>query len=627
MRGNRLLWIGAAILLLLAGGAYGVFLYPSHAARVAIDQVIADLPTGWTAKYGAVRYNLLKQQLQVSDLLIAGGDNEIEIGRLTVSGLGGVPAPGQSLQLREASLLEVRARAQGEQASLRSLDSRDLSGDFASAFRNFASREPGDALLAFVDLISIKRLDVRDLRGIGPGASANLGHVTIADMGSGQIGVVSSEDLRGRKDSFSISMPILRAEGIDIAGLRAVFDSASYAPGVGTAREERSLLRKLVVSSFQCGDDTGNVRLTSLQFQELRGRPFILAPTAENLGDPRLLADMGIALSLGSYAMRGARLEASQQGLALAVDRLELGTYRAGRLERGQLQGFRLDIEKPPQPLTLELANLELRGADPSRLLRAIAAQGGTGSASRIDGREAIEVPFARLADFELGLGNKPPLRLAELAIDSDYQDGNATQSRGRLAKLEVPMTIIPFDPGTAAGIRQLIGDRLLLDMALEMHSDPKAHRLALDKYEMNASGLGALTIRGVMDGVDADALTQGSPEAQQAAMQHAALERLEISYNDSSLVGRILRTIATQNGTTTEKLRSGLIQQVQASAPQGTADATQQQQVDALVHFLQRPRKLSLVATPPQPVQLGALVGVPPSEIARRLKLAITAE
>jgi hypothetical protein len=151
---------------------------------------------------------------------------------------------------------------------------------------------------------------------------------------------------------------------------------------------------------------------------------------------------------------------------------------------------------------------------------------------------------------------------------------------------------------------------------------------VSLDKYEINASGLGALTIRGAMTGFDPDALAQATtPEAQQTAMQSTTIERLEINYNDSSLVGRILRTVATHNGTTAEKLRSGLIQQVQASAAQAPAGTAQQQQAEALVRFLQRPRKLSLVAAPPQPVPLGTLVGIPPDEISRRLNLTISAE
>ena len=55
----------------LVGAAYGVFVYPTQLARAAVDRVIGALPSGWTARYEGIDYNLFNRRVTLTNVSLA----------------------------------------------------------------------------------------------------------------------------------------------------------------------------------------------------------------------------------------------------------------------------------------------------------------------------------------------------------------------------------------------------------------------------------------------------------------------------------------------------------------------------------------------------------------------------
>jgi hypothetical protein len=69
----RKIVIAAVVILILGGGAYyGLTIYPNQQFRAALDRTIAELPPGYTVKYGAATYGATNHRAEIDDLSILG---------------------------------------------------------------------------------------------------------------------------------------------------------------------------------------------------------------------------------------------------------------------------------------------------------------------------------------------------------------------------------------------------------------------------------------------------------------------------------------------------------------------------------------------------------------------------
>jgi hypothetical protein len=71
----RKIAIAAGAAVLLAGGAYyGLLMLPDNQFRAGLDQALAGLPQGYTARYGSALYSLLTHVATITDLSIEGSE-------------------------------------------------------------------------------------------------------------------------------------------------------------------------------------------------------------------------------------------------------------------------------------------------------------------------------------------------------------------------------------------------------------------------------------------------------------------------------------------------------------------------------------------------------------------------
>lgn len=161
--------------------------------------------------------------------------------------------------------------------------------------------------------------------------------------------------------------------------------------------------------------------------------------------------------------------------------------------------------------------------------------------------------------DFEAIEKQKPPL-YAKIKFDGITAGSNAGG----------------YDLKEMAGI-----DNLAADFGISYELDPDDKTFTLKRMELNLNGLGKLQTSMEIDGVKADAASK--PEE---AMNDASLKTAELTYDDHSLLSKVLPIVATMQGSDPKALIEMAIAVLDgARAGQG---AEAQKAIDSLVAYVE---------------------------------------
>ncbi|MBV8650806.1 MAG: hypothetical protein JO255_05015, partial [Alphaproteobacteria bacterium] len=461
--------LGVAVFAAIAGIGYAVLVYPEHKARATVDRAMATLPPGWTGHYGALKYSLLKHQLVLTDVTLARDATRVTASQLSLTGAEG--EPGAQFQFHEASMVGITLHSGDADTTVRSVDAIEFGGDLSGLTQTFAKSEPTEAMLALPHLLRARRIAVTDVKETQGPDNGSIARLVIDDLGHGVIGGLVVENLRSSARGSTVAVAKSTLGGTDIEALQAVFDPASYASGQKPRNESRQLLRSVDMTSVDIGGPTRQLHLDALQLSGFRGRPFTLAPTEANTSDPRFAADVAAALSLDSIALRGVKISDMPTGGVAALRNFELNGYFGGKLASGKLGDLEFTTQQP-LPLRGALSAFELRGTDLSRWLKLIV---DTGPAALTHGNSAIELPYAAAQDLQIGAANSvTPIRLDSFSSEATYQDGQATNSKGSVKGLEIPLDGFKLPPEQISALRGMQISRLVINIEAASHWQPE---------------------------------------------------------------------------------------------------------------------------------------------------------
>lgn len=616
--------LGLAAFLAIAGVGYGVLVYPEHKARTTVDHAFTSLPPGWIARYGSLRYSLLKQQLVLTDVTLSHDTTRVTANQVSLTGAEGGSEPGAQFQFHEAAMVGLSLHSDaGGDTTIRSIDAVELGGDFAGISQMFAKAAPPEAILALSHLLHAKHIAVSDLKETQGADTSSIARLVIDDLGHGVVGGLAIENFRSASSGSSVSVAKSTLAGTDIEAFQAVFDPASYASGQKPRNDARQLLRSLDMASVDISAPTSQLHLDAVQLAGFRSRPFALAPTAANASDARFAADVASALSLDAGALRGIKIRNTPTGGVVALRSFELSGYVGGKLATLKLDGFDLTTQQP-QPAKAALGALELRGADVTRWLKLVIDTGPGAAMAHSNG--TVELPYAAAKDLQIGTPDSvSPIRLASFSSEAVYQDGQATNSKASIKGLEIPLDGLKMPPQQVAMFRAMLISRIVINVEAASRWEPAEKRLLIDGFDFNLDGLGTFGLTASIKGFEPDRF---AADTMAQALQALSFERLELHYHDASLVERIIAMSAAQANQRPEQFRANLIQQQEASAAQMQQDTPEAAQaLQQIIEFLRHPQTLVVTFAPAQPVGIAALQGAPPAQLAKILGLHVVAE
>jgi hypothetical protein len=613
--------VGLGVVVLLAGGGVaGATLYAAHQAERQAELVLAQLPPGVTATYGAASYSLFANRLVVDDLLLqmhGPAVRDLHVQEMTVEGLN--HALWASLLGRGAgsfsarSIVFARIDCDSESGVHQSIERASLSEarlDHAAEPRSLTqwlaafSLASGDATnlrSATEDQATGAKFDIRvasrSITGI------NAGHLA----GDVDRNIAGDLDVSHTKMHFEIAE--MRTDDIDLLGWDKVFNPANYREADGDAnlwvRDPAfyTLIGNLSLSGLSLSMDAAVMPVTvsadrfSVSAVQMRQWPF--PPTsAPAFPDPGQTLDLLQSFSLGSVELK--QLAVTPQSVIIPVS-FALSDFAAkfapGRLEHGEIDG------------------LALNGPGTSVALGAF----------QLDG-VVVRLPDGFRLDPVDWLTNPPGMprlfferfRLADVSIqyplfgEHSLKELTATMAGtiDKPTRTTFDMTGLAIDLGALASF-QPIGKLGYGKVTFESHAeaayDTDAKTMELKSFSFGAPEMGKLSMGYRLGNYPLDWPTK-SADAMQKILMDIVIGGAELRYDDASLVDHIVALVADSRGEAAAATRQAATDRLEEQKAIYADGPLVLDALDQMIGFLGASKSIRVVVKPPSKVTVGEL-------------------
>jgi hypothetical protein len=399
--------------------------------------------------------------------------------------------------------------------------------------------------------------------------------------------------------------------GLNQQALHDVFDPAAYAGGRPAWTARRTLIENATASGVTIPDEdrpTGGLKIGSITLHHVRGRPFMLPPTRDQVKSPAFRADAALAFALQSLDLRDLSVNASAapQPTRLTVGTVTLRDYDGGRFAKASIEKTALDVQPTAAKrnaihATLDL--VEVKDIDATGPLKKL--QGNEPpSRSILAGMRSGAFSLSGLA-FDVTPG--PRITLATMqaqgssAADTGPRTGEASLQGFTVALKDTQLAAAPAAVIAAFGMTSLT-----MDITAKSIADPVS-RLVKINEDVAFHQLGTLHVS-LAAGLKFPTAPDQDPKL---ALLTTPIDHAVVEWHDEGLVNRAFNAAAAQMHTTPDVVRT------QLAIPIVTLGFLMPDQLDAadqVTNFLKAPGTLTITLDPPQPVTL-AEVGQAPAE------------
>jgi hypothetical protein len=208
--------------------------------------------------------------------------------------------------------------------------------------------------------------------------------------------------------------------------------------------------------------------------------------------------------------------------------------------------------------------------------------------------------------------GTMIPIETVEITSGS-VVDGTPREMSFSADNIVIEVAKLP-DEDTKAQLTRLGYDTLKLSLVLAGGWDADEETLTFEEITISGDAMGSLSLSASLGGLTEEVMAQlkadGDDDQKMQLLQGLTVEELEISFENQSVVNRILDAQAKDAGTTPD----ALVEQLSQSLPQmlqmlGNPDF-EGKVAAAATAFLKAPQNLTITAAPAQPVPIAQLVG-----------------
>ena len=184
-------------------------------------------------------------------------------------------------------------------------------------------------------------------------------------------------------------------------------------------------------------------------------------------------------------------------------------------------------------------------------------------------------------------------------------------------------------DPEARERAKALGYDKITLGAAIDAHWDEAANTVNLNRFEFGGKDVGYLKLTAAIGGITRELALSTSQEDASKYWQNVTLNAMAVSFDNDSIVERVVAQQAVENGTTPDELINETVTQLpDMMAVLGNPDLAAQA-TEALSAFLKAPKNLTLQAKPEAGVPIVQVAGMAmfaPAAALDMLKVEITA-
>jgi hypothetical protein len=192
------------------------------------------------------------------------------------------------------------------------------------------------------------------------------------------------------------------------------------------------------------------------------------------------------------------------------------------------------------------------------------------------------------------------------------------------LKQLSVDLSQVKDLPGGFA-IEELGTSTLVLNADAHTTYDPRSKVMDIPRYAFEVPKLGSLTLKARFGNFIAD--SAGDPTVILDRLMAATLQRLEIRYDDDSLVSHVMAIAAKEDSETVEQVRASVIALLLGERASLGRDPAAVKMLDTLIAFVRQPKSITIAIEPKPPLPFAdfeKLSAMTPADIPKRLGLSV---
>jgi|GEM_PF-6632510 len=572
---KKLLIAVSAIAVIAAAGYGGLVL----AEKKIADAVVAGMNEGGTAvTVKSASYSLLSDRLELTDLvaadkvradrkfaaslLVAEGSNR-DAGSLISRGLKGEAADTIAVSLvKKLEITGVRWSDGADDFSAERLIASGLTvvpGKLpraASLADAFAKPTGTDALAAFgadrIELIkSSSKLQAQTVETDS----------TIIEKLSG--GIAEKFDARtvgltaGTGDKGTIAT--VSMTGADIAAIYS----------------DRLVVKNITLEKGDFTGPKGHV----LSF----GRVALVDPKPLDLGAVQTAPDAVAATwSVGNVSVKDMKVSVPAEQTELALGLFEVDKLGEGKLASAKLSGLKVDVKTNGG--SFGLGDLTVSDVDYSSLV--------AGNPS------GVMVKKANLSDLYVDVPDSGKVTLANAMTEyTRFEQSLPAAGVSTFSGLAISDI---RDPEGKEAFQKLGYDGVSFDMEMRFDWKSDTGAFALETFKITGKDMGVFSLAFVLGGLDYDTVASGEPFA---LLDTLRIESLDVRYDDNSLVGRVMKAAAAEQGGDPEMIRAMMLTMLDEQRRQVSKNPIAVDAIKGLKTFVEQPKSLSLSLRPNEPV------------------------
>jgi hypothetical protein len=216
------------------------------------------------------------------------------------------------------------------------------------------------------------------------------------------------------------------------------------------------------------------------------------------------------------------------------------------------------------------------------------------------------------------------PVQIKRISVEELDFAAFEKQMSPNFAKIKAEGIAITGKPAEGVDLKELAGvDSISADLSVDYRLDPDQHTMTLNRLELSMNGVARLELSMILDGVSTDMAANPG-----AAMDKATLRSAVLTYDDQSLLGKVMPIVAGMQGTDPAsmiKLATTTLDAVRTGQAPGTQAA-----IDAMGSYLedyQKPKgPLKVTLNPPNKVSATAISNAKsPDEVVKALGLVVS--
>ena len=419
------------------------------------------------------------------------------------------------------------------------------------------------------------------------------------------------------------SADTLTVSGGDEHALADIFDPGAYPQGHPAWTQRRLLIGDATASGVHIpSQDTAgqSAVIKSVTLHHLSGRPFMLPPTHEHLGEPSMQADIALAFAFDSLDQHDlVATDAPPKTSKAKVGDVSVRNYDGGKIGSASLRDMSVDIDtgRPGQAIShatldsIDIKDVDLTSSLEKQRQSVLPDKYAFGSAIY----ESVDI-----AGLNIDVSPGPRISLHEITMthpgpgSNGIRDGSVTVSGLTLALKD---TKLP--PSAAAAIDAFGMNALTIDVIAKSHGNDAVKNVVFAE-DIDFKNLGTLHAEGDLSGYDAAAARNDA----KGAIFATTLNHATIVWHDAGLVDRSFNAVATTMHSTAAVVRAQLAVPL---ITLGLMIPDQPDATDQVSAFLNHPGTLTITMNPLQKTTIGDIAQASTQEKAHLLGVHIQAK